>query len=335
MTDVGARSVLLVRQQGQFVTVQDYGRMGWKRFGVPRSGAMDLLSLAVANVLVGNSLHAPALEFMFVGGEYELLAEGGRRVAVTGGSFPVFQNGKRVSAYRSIQLSRGDILRIGAAPDAVWGYLAINGSFAMPRELGSASTNVASGIGGLDGCALRAGDAVPLGTSVLDAGQPNVEQTFYAPQRPKSLLVRVVLGPQDNYFDPKSLDVLLSEPFTITHHIDRMGYNLLGPKLVHARGPDLISDGVVPGSIQVPGSGQLIALFADCQPTGGYPKVATVLSADIGRLAQSRPGSTVRFYSVTIEEAYEARLSFLRRFEQLYHQITTVSQDYVQQPQLV
>ena len=332
MTTVGADSVLLVRQQGQFVTIQDYGRSGWKRFGVPRGGAMDLLSLAIANVLVGNRVDAPALEFMFVGGEYEFLAEGGR-VAVTGGNFPVFRNGERVSTYRSIQLLRGDVLRIGAALDAVWGYLAIAGSFDMVCELGSASTNVASGIGGLYGRALRSGDALPLGTSRRNLGQSHLEQTFYAPQRPKSLLVRVVLGPQENYFDPGSVKVFLSEPFTITHHIDRMGYNLLGPKLIHTCGPDLISDGVLPGSIQVPGSGQVIVLFADCQPTGGYSKIATVLSADIGRLAQSRPGSIVRFKSVMDNEAHEARLSFLKRFETLHDHIKTVSQGYVQQSQ--
>jgi len=289
---------------------------------------MDLLSLAAANALVGNPLWVPALEFMFVGGEYELRAEAGH-VAVTGGSFPVFRNGERLSAFRSIRLVRGDALRVGAAQDAVWGYLAVAGGFVVPPQLGSASTHVRSGIGGLMGRALEVGDAVPLGRDWLDRVDHGRERALYVRRRPPmDPAIQVVLGPQDDYFEPASIEAFLSHEFSVTHRMDRMGYNLAGPRLSHAWGADVVSDGVVAGSIQVPGSGQPVALLADCQPTGGYPKIATVVSADLGRLAQTRPGSAVRFRAVTVEEAHRARLDFLERIEGLPRQVTPVPFDH-------
>ena len=290
---------------------------------------MDPLSLAAANVLVGNPPLAPALEFMFVGGEYELAADMGH-VAVTGGSFPVFHNAERVCAYRSIRLVRGDVLRIGAAPDAVWGYLAVAEGFAVPSELGSFSTHVRSGLGGLAGRALIMGDALPLEDRQPVAGDKHGwENALYARKRPSDPEIRIVLGPQDDYFEPASVRLLLTKEFVVTHRVDRMGYNFLGPVLRHARGADVVSDGIVAGSIQVPGSGQLIALLADCQPTGGYPKIATVVSADLGRLAQSRPGSAVRFQAVTVEEAHRSRLAFLQRINELPKQILPMAEKQV------
>ena len=313
---------LVLRQYAQFVTVQDGGRVGWKRYGVPRGGAMDLFSLAAANALVGNPLQAAALEFMFVGGEYELAGEAAS-VAVTGGNFPVFRNGERMSTYRSIRLERGDLLRIGADSDAVWGYLAAAGGVAAPLELGSASTHVQSGIGGLAGRALEVGDAVPLGFCARQAE----DRALYALRRPADACVRVVLGPQDDYFGEASIAAFLSAEFTVTNGMDRMGYNLSGPRLSHSHGADMISDGVMPGCIQVPGSGQAIVLFADCQSTGGYPKIATVLSADLGRLAQSRPGRAVRFRAVTAQEAARTRNDHLQRLGLLPRQATPMMRD--------
>lgn len=320
MTAGASTPCLLLRQQGQFITLQDGGRVGWKRFGVPGGGAMDPMSLAVANTLVGNPPLVPGLEFMFVGGEYELDAEAGH-LAVAGGSFPVFHNGERVSAHRSIRLARGDVLRIGAAQDAVWGYLAAAGGFAARLQLGSASTHVPSGIGGFTGRALRVGDAIPLACPWPEGAACGKDHAFYAPRRPYGGPIRVVLGPQETHLEPASVEAFLSEQFVVTHQIDRMGYNLLGPKLSHKARAEIVSDGVVPGNIQVPGSGQLIALLADCQPTGGYPKIATVLSADLGRLSQNRPGSAVRFRAVTVEEAHRVRLDFLQRFAQLSRKV--------------
>ena len=306
---------LLMRQAGQFVTVQDGGRTGWKRFGVPRGGPMDPFSLAVANALVSNPPGTQALEFMFVGGEYALAAEAAD-LAVTGGNFTLLHNGVRVSSHRSVRLVRGDTLRVGGAPDAVWGYLAVGGGFAAPIELGSASTNIAAQIGGLGGRALREGDAVKLNLDQPTAGQ-DTDRVFHGAGRPKTTPVRVILGPQDDHFAPDTIDAFLTEEFSLTHHIDRMGYNLAGPPLAHARGAKFISDGVVPGSIQVSGAGQLIALFADCQPTGGYPKIATVISADRGRLAQTRPGRSVRFEAVCLHTAHLARQEYLIKLNAL------------------
>ena len=162
------------------------------------------------------------------------------------------------------------------------------------------------------------GDALPLGHSQQVADDEHGwENALYARRGPYDGAIRIVLGPQADYFEPASVRLLLAEEFVVTHRMDRMGYNLLGPPLRHARGADVVSDGIVAGSMQVPGSGQLIALLADCQSTGGYPKIATVVSADLGRLAQSRPGSGVRFRAVTVEEAHRSRLAFLQRIDEL------------------
>ena len=290
-----------------------------------RGGAMDVLSLAAANALVGNPAQAPALEFMFVGGEYELAAGAGH-VAVAGGGFAVFRNGERLSAYRSIRLVCGDVLRIGASQDAVWGYLAVAGGFAVLPELGSVSTHVRSGLGGIAGRALIEGDALPLGLGEPPGDACAPENVLYARERRGDGAIRVVLGPQEDHFDPPSLRTFLTEAFVVTHRMDRMGCNFLGPTLRHARGADVVSDGILAGSIQVPGSGQLIALLADCQPTGGYPKIATVLSADVGRLAQRRPGAAVRFQAVTVEDGRRARIEFLDRIERLPRRVVAAVQ---------
>lgn len=324
------RRALSLRQPGQFITVQDGGRFGWKRYGVPRSGAMDLMSLAAANALVGNPRYTPALEFTFVGGTYEMQAEEGY-VAVTGGSFPVFHNGERVSAYRSIRLVRGDVLRVGAALDGVWGYVAVAGGVVARLQLGSMSTHVASGIGGLSGRALETGDTVPFGTCQRESMMPGQESVLYAQQRPVERPIRVVLGPQEDYFERNSVDAFLAEDFIVTHQIDRMGYNLFGSTLHHRRGSNIISDGVVAGSIQVPGTGQLIVPMADCQTTGGYPKLATVISADLGRLAQTRPGRKLQFQAVTVGEAHRARLDLLQRFDRLPERVMSRKHEPIQQ----
>ena len=196
-------------------------------------------------------------------------------------------------------LRRGDLLEIGGAADAVWGYLAMAGGIDLPGQLGSLSTHVRSGIGGLGGRAIRAGDEVPL---AIDRA-PRGHEAALAPVGAEPGPIRVVLGPQDDFFTPEAIEAFLEEAFTVTFQFDRLGYRLTGPVLEHAKGFNIISDGVVAGCIQVPGDGQPIVLMRDCQSPGGYPKIATVITADLGRLAQHRPGTEVRFRQVAVTEA--------------------------------
>lgn len=287
-------------------TVQDAGRTGWMRWGVSGAGAMDLESLSAANALVGNENGEAAVEFALAGGTWQVEAHS-CRMAVTGGRFTVAVDDEVQPTYTSLTLRRGQILRISAAPDAIWGYIAVAGGFDLPEALGSRSTLLRAGIGGFHGRALTGGDRLMLRTDAVGHARTRV---LPQPERGRALL-RVVLGPQDDHFEPDSLRAFSTSDWAISNRMDRMGYHLNGPILRHsAKGANIVSDGIVAGSLQVPASGQPIALMMDRQPTGGYPKIATVLTADLGRLAQCRPGEIVRFLPVTVGEAVAARRLF-------------------------
>lgn len=287
---------------GLLATVQDAGRYGWQRFGVVVAGAMDLAAYRTANTLVGNDADAAAVELTLTGGRWEIAGQP-RRVAVTGAEFAIAVDGRPVPAWCSFVLRAGESLTIGRAPDGVRGYLAVTGGIAVPPVLGSRSTHVRSGIGGLDGRALRAGDLLPLG----DAGE-GAELELPAEARwPRPPRLRVVLGPQDGHFGPDAIAALTGEAFPVTAEADRMGYRLAGPRLRHRGSDNIVSDGIALGSIQVPASGHLILLLADRQPTGGYPKIATIVTPDIGAVAQVAPGAILRFEAIGLEAARALR----------------------------
>lgn len=294
-------AALRVVAPGPLTTIQDGGRRGWLRFGVPGSGALDPGALAVANLLVGNRRDAGTLEMTLAGGTFA--AEGTVRIALVGAEMPLTINGAAAARERGHTLAPGAIVRIGAARSGARAYLAVSGGFALAQVFGSVATHLRSGIGGLEGRALRAGDVVPVARPVPTG--PDLR--FVAEARPLHPRIRVVLGPQDDYFTPAAMALLLESTFTITAQSDRMGYRLAGPVLEHARGFNIVSDGIAPGSIQVPGNGLPIILLADRQTTGGYPKIATVISADLPALGQMRPGDAVRFETVGLEAATAAR----------------------------
>ncbi len=293
-----------------FCTVQDPGRVGWRRYGVTGAGAMDLESHAVANALAGNPMEAATIEFAHGGGEWTV-AGAPCRVAVAGGAFAVMIDGRPIAPLTSALLSPGECLRIGGAKDASWGYLAVAGGIEVPLELGSRSTHPRVGLGGLNGRTLCAGDVLPLRGGATETAERTLPGIARGVQEP----IRVVLGPQDDYFEPTSLELFLSSAFEVTRQTDRMGYRLAGPPLRHSRGFNIVSDAILPGSIQVPGNGQPIVLLRDAQTTGGYPKIATVITADLGRFAQQRPLSKIRFKGVTVEDAVLLRREFICRVQ--------------------
>ncbi|HYD29977.1 MAG TPA: biotin-dependent carboxyltransferase family protein [Azospirillaceae bacterium] len=301
-------TILHVEAPGPFTTLQDTGRHGWQRYGVPTAGAMDPIGLAIADTLVGNPPDCAALEMTLFG--VTVTVEGGPvRIAVAGADFPLSIDGQRVESARSHRLEPGQSLRIGGARAGVYGYLAVAGGFALPPVLGSRSTHVRSGIGGHP---LRAGDALPLNGMPHDVPGLALPAGFSRPEHPR---VRVVPGPQDDHFTPAARATLLAFPYTVTTQADRMGVRLTGPMLEHAKGFNIVSDAIAPGSIQVPGTGQPIVLLADRQTTGGYPKIATVISADLSAFAQVRPGEHVYFEAVeveTAENAHRAMRAWLR-----------------------
>jgi len=306
---------------GPFSTIQDMGRIGWRRFGVTGAGAMDAEALATANVLVGNRFDAAAVEFGHAGGEWAV-AGASCRIAVAGGSFPVTVGGRPVASLTSATLHPGDVLRIGGARDAVWGSLAVSGGVEAPREFGSRSTDSRARIGGLGGRLLAAGDELALGRP-LEGGDRG-ERTLLPGPSDQDGPIRVVLGPQESHFTAAAVATFLSAEYAVTWQGDRMGYRLEGPILQHAQGFNIASDGLLPGSIQVPGSGHPIVMLRDAQTTGGYPKIATVVSADIGRMAQRRPRSAVRFQDVSLDDAQLLRREFVYRLQAMRFRIRDV-----------
>jgi 5-oxoprolinase (ATP-hydrolysing) subunit C len=295
---------LRILSAGPGVSVQDGGRHGFLRYGVTVAGPMDPLAHAIANRVLENPTGSAALEVSL--GGVEVTAEGGYlAVAVAGGAFEITLDGRPMPPALYLALEPGARLRIRAGQSGAWCYLAAAGGIDVPEVLGSRATHTRSHLGGYEGRAVRAGD-------ILATNGPSCEMIaplrIDAPalDRPAEV-IRVMPGPQADYFTEAAHANLLAGPWTIGPRGDRMACFLEGPTLTHSDGFNIVSDGITMGAIQVPGEGQPIVLMADRQPTGGYPKIATVIGADLGRLAQARPGTRIRFRNVTHDEAVLAR----------------------------
>lgn len=292
---------LVVKTCGPMTTLQDRGRLGYQRFGVSPSGAMDKRSLALANALVGNAPETAAIEFMNLGGA--LTASGGDlRIALAGAGSSLRIEGTVIPPHATALLKDGETAEIGHARSGTFSYLAVAGGFAIAPQLGSLSFHPRSKLGGHNGGPLQPGDRLPCRPDAQE-GAP-VHFVGDLPQQPDG--IRVMLGPQDDYFSEETIRLFLESEFIVSPQADRMGFQLSGPKLEHAKGFNIVSDGIVDGHIQVPGAGYPIVLMRDRQTTGGYPKIATVISADLDHFAQLRPGTPVHFRAVSREEAVAA-----------------------------
>ena len=299
------RETIEVIEPGLLTTVQDLGRYGCQRYGVPVSGAMDAFSLRAANILVGNEQGAACLEMTVLGPRIRFLRN--TLVALTGGDLAVRIDGTTLPRWRSVTVRGGSVLTSDSMVDGMRAYLAVAGGLDVPVIMGSRSTYIASGIGGHEGRALRAGDVLAAGPP--DPGRHTVRAlpTGLEPLRyGHSHVIRAMAGPQADAFAPGALETFFDSRYSVTIDSDRVGYRLSGPRLAHLAGADIISDGSPAGAIQVPASGMPIVLMADRGPTGGYAKLGTVISADLGRLAQARPGDAVSFRQVSADEALAA-----------------------------
>jgi len=295
-------SDLLVADAGPLTTVQDLGRPGHLRVGIPESGPMDREAFVLANRLVGNADGAAGLECTLIGPRLEFTDE--RVVAVTGAGMPASLNGAEAPRWQGFRVKRGDVLKLGAAATGVRGYVAVSGGIDTPPALGSRATYLRGRLGGHHGRALRKGDRLPLGPPV--PARPGRIRGDRVPGYAGEVQIRVVLGPQDDRFTERGVAAFLDGPYEMTPQSDRMGARLRGPLVEHTRGHDIVSDGIPLGGIQVVGDGQPIVLLVDRQSTGGYTKIATVCSLDIGRVAQLKPGQRLRFRRVTVAEAHAA-----------------------------
>jgi biotin-dependent carboxylase-like uncharacterized protein len=305
-------------EPGPHTTVQDRGRVGFQSSGVPVSGALDVDSLAIANALVGNALDEAALEVRYSGPTISINSVS-VLLALTGtsASFDITEHGetRSVSSYRSIRVRRGSRVALRTLSDSATAYIAVGGGFDIAPVLGSRSTYVRGGFGGFHGRTLERGDEIRLRSESAAERDELILSPLPLLKLPPS--IRVVAGPQFHHFTDETIGIFASSDWRIGEKVDRMGMRLEGPRLVHRHGHDIVSDGIVTGSIQVPGTGQPIILLADRQTTGGYPKIATVISTDLGAIGRARMGNTFRFKIVTIPHAQTVRAGHIARQKEL------------------
>ncbi|WP_087037678.1 5-oxoprolinase subunit C family protein [Thermococcus litoralis] len=293
------------------MTIQDLGRTGYQKFGVPVSGVMDEASARLANYLVGNEDNTPLLEFVLRGPTIRFHSSA---VFAIGGDVDAKLNGIPINPWESYWAKRGDVLEVGTLKSGMYGYIAFAGGIKCEPILGSCSTYIRANFGR----ALKSGDTLSLGYAILTEKEGKKLPEEFVPKYSNESEVMVILGPQEEHFTEEGIKTFLSSTYEVTAESDRMGYRLEGPAIEHSeRGADIITDAIPFGSIQVPKSGKPIIMLADRQTTGGYAKIGVVARVDIPKVAQTRPGGKLKFRAVSVEEAQEA----LRRRETIMEAI--------------
>ncbi|MBW7474438.1 biotin-dependent carboxyltransferase family protein [Paenibacillus oenotherae] len=336
---------LTVMKPGFYTTIQDLGRPGWRRDGIPLGGAMDRYALRTANLLVGNEEGAAGLELTLVGPT--LTVERDMLLAICGAHMSPHMDGEELPMWRPLWAAAGSRITFGAALAGCRAYIAVAGGIHAAAVLGSRSTDVRAGIGGVDGRPLQAGDTLPCGERDSAGGaraawqrlwraelaaragaQPRGRNGFAAPGwfapplaygggAADGIELRAMPGSEFGRLSAAARRAFFTERYNVAPASDRMGVRLAGPPLELSDSTELLSHGVVPGTVQLPSGGMPIVLAADCQTTGGYPKIAHVITADLPLLAQARPGAAITFRSVTLAEAQRIEIAFERDMRQL------------------
>jgi biotin-dependent carboxylase-like uncharacterized protein len=320
---------LEILNRGMMATVQDRGRFGYQSQGITAAGAMDLDALRIANTLVGNTPFQGALEFSYFAPEFKVLDAPVRFALVGDMSAKIFPGGGdefyEVKGRQTFSMQPGDLFKPGPLNNRVYGYLAVEGGIEVPEFLGSQSTYARSKLGGFEGRALLEGDLLPVSPSNQTDTQDLAVRAL--PDWDRALPIRVIFGPQDDYFSNEEKDKFLSQAYSVSRQVDRMGMRLEGEALEHIVGADIASDGIAIGSIQVPANGLPIILLSDHQTAGGYSKIATVISADLPRLAHMKTGNSFSFQSVNVEEAEEALRNAEKALATLLETISPMTPD--------
>jgi len=310
-----------VLDPGILTTIQDLGRYGFSQFGVPPSGALDTFSFRVANLLVGNPGGEACLETTIMGLKLKALRE--VVIAMTGGDLSPTLNGESLEMWRTHLLVEGDVIRFRKVRTGCRTYLGMSGGFVVPKIMGSQSTYLSGKFGGLEGRALKRGDI--LYSFHLQSPLSKLGLRFpseWIPPLDKEVLLQVVPGPQDHHFTEKGFQTFCSSSYQVTPQCDRMGVRLEGPKIERRSDVEesIISEGLLSGAIQVPGDGKPIIILTELV-TGGYTKIATVISADLTKVAQLKPGDRARFTPISIEEAHQLirqQEEWLRSFKEFF-----------------
>jgi antagonist of KipI len=292
--------VIQVQEPGLFTTVQDLGREGFGPLGVSSSGAADAISLRLGNRLLGNAEGTAALEMTLLGGTF--LFPDGAIIALTGSDFGATVDGTQVGVWASMEVKPGQTLRLGPTRSGARCYLCVRGGIEVKLFLGSASTHILSGLGGHEGRSLRKGDILKIGPAKGAAPERGLSASALKHVSPRKVL-RVTAGPQSDWFPEAAQRLFYASRYRVAEQSNRMGIRLEGGAVPEVAGGKMISEGVSLGAIQVPDGGQPIILFVEQQTTGGYPKIANVISADFRCLGQLRPRDEIRFERVDLETA--------------------------------
>jgi len=293
-----------VIQPGVLTTIQDLGRYGFSQFGVPPSGALDTFSFRTGNLLVGNREGESGLEVTLMGLKLMTLKE--VVISITGGDLYPTLNGEPLAMWRTHLLVEGDVVHFKKVRAGCRAYLAVSGGFVVPRIMESSSTYLSGKFGGLEGRKLREGDILyspDLSSSLNKLGlQFPIDWISFLE---KERALRVIPGPQDHHFTEKGFQTFCSSLYHVTSQCDRMGVRLEGPKVERRSDVEesIISEGMIAGAIQVPGDGKPMIILTELV-TGGYTKIATIISTDLPRVAQLKPGDRVRFMPISLEEAH-------------------------------
>lgn len=310
-----------VLEPGILTTIQDLGRYGFSQFGVPPSGALDTFSLGVSNLLVGNEEEEACLEITLMGLRIRALKE--VVIAITGGDLSPTLNGESLEMWRTHLLVQDDVIAFKKVGAGCRAYLSAGGGFVVPKMMGSSSTYLSGKFGGLEGRPLRKGDILYISnSSSLDKLGLRFPRDWI-PSPEKEVLLRIIPGPQDHHFTEKGFQTLTSSSYEVTPQCDRMGVRLEGPRIERRSDVEesIISEGLISGGIQVPGDGKPIIILKELV-TGGYTKIATIISTDLHRVAQLKPGDRVKFKPISIEEAHhllKEQEERLKEFKKIIH----------------
>jgi len=283
---------------GLQTTVQDNGRWGFQQFGMPVAGAMDINSLHLANKLVNNDLNEACLEATIDGPTIEFEAE--TYISICGANMQAQINTTSVEMYKTLYVKQGDILSFKGLIRGCRVYIAFAGGIRVPKVMGSKSTYLRGKLGGFNGRELKSGDEIEIGTNNIN--EIKVATNDEIPVFKDSFTARIIAGPEAEYFSLKGLETFLYAEYTLSQQCDRMGYRLAGEKIEHKSKVEIISSGIAFGTIQVPSHGEPIIMMADRQTTGGYPRIACVISEDLPYLAQLKPGDKLRFKEVKLND---------------------------------
>lgn len=302
---------------GFLTTIQDGGRAKYQQFGVPVSGVMDHFSYKIANILLENEISEAVLEITMMGPTLKFASDSA--IAITGGNLSPKLNGNSIDMWKSIYVKKDDVLSFGGLVSGCRSYISFKGGIKTPNVMGSRSTYLKAAIGGLDGRALKKEDVFPIADfKKVDYTKKELAKE-YIPTYNSRYEVRVLIGPQADYFTNKGVEDFFSSDYVLTNECDRMGFRFDGDSVELKNGSDIISDGISFGAIQIPGHGKPIVMMADRQTTGGYAKIGNVIFDDLSILSQSKPNDSIKFIEVDIYESHKA----LRDMEEKFIKIKT------------